>query len=677
MSDQANIYPFFVGAYGENDEFLEKIFVEFLRDHIYWRRNFHPEDRWRVPTQAQYSDDFLASIAKMKQELHSLSTKLKRSTPFFSPRYIGHMSSDLLLPGLLAQLITTLYNPNNVAPDVAPVTVPLEIEVGLQLSEMIGYNIKEDKEPCAWGHLTSGGTIANYEGLLTCRSVKFYPLAFWAAAKQFAGKVDLLNLLELHNQKLKNFHGLELLNLSVDEIVKLVRQAKEMLGESNKRNTAKDFFNEVEKHRAENLGLGEFFRRPPQHHLGAPVFLAPTTIHYSIDKAMKLLGLGKDNLVTIAVDENLHLDMDDLKKQFHALHSKKRPVIGIIGVLGTTEFGVVDPIDRIVDFRKDLRKENLDFYFHIDAAWGGYLSTLFRKQDGTWSGESSQVRQGGLFGDFPSEKQFQAYHAVREADSVTVDPHKLGYLPYGSGAFVARNRETARFLRQDAPYVWGSGASKKSQGAKDKLTDDVLKRTHGQYVIEGSRPGANSAAVYVTHKLLPLHREGFGTIVGRTVRVTKAFSEKIQAMKEYLEKEKIARVCVPVKPETNILCYVANPYTNKDIDRLNKFTELVFEDLSNDPNRPLQTFNFLATSTTLPLQILPSKSQHRVLAELGLTAKRKTSNSSLSLTVLRHTLMNPWLGEIIDDQYYYLDEYVKYMKFLFKQTIRRMKTRTK
>ena len=148
MSDQANIYPFFVGAYGENDEFLEKIFVEFLRDHIYWRRNFHPEDRWRVPTQAQYSPEFLESIAKMKQELHSLSTKLKRSTPFFSPRYMGHMSSDLLLPGLLAQLITTLYNPNNVAPDVAPVTVPLEIEVGLQLSEMIGYNIKAAMNQC-------------------------------------------------------------------------------------------------------------------------------------------------------------------------------------------------------------------------------------------------------------------------------------------------------------------------------------------------------------------------------------------------------------------------------------------------------------------------------------------------------------------------------------------------
>ena len=247
---------------------------------------------------------------------------------------------------------------------------------------------------------------------------------------------------------------------------------------------------------------------------------------------------------------------------------------------------MVDPIDQIVKFREELRKEYKDFYLHVDAAWGGYLSTIFRKKDGTWASDSSQIRQEGMFGDFPSEKQFQAYHALREADSVTVDPHKLGYLPYGAGAFVARNRETARFMRQDAPYVWGASTRQGSQGAKDKLTDAVLKSIHGQYVIEGSRPGANSAGVYITHTLLPLHCEGFGTIVGRTLKVTKVFSEKIQTLKEYLEKEKIARLCVPIKPETNILCYVANPYMNRDLDLLNKFTDLIFENLTNDPNRP-------------------------------------------------------------------------------------------
>ncbi len=39
--------------------------------------------------------------------------------------------------------------------------------------------------------------------------------------------------------------------------------------------------------------------------------------------------------------------------------------------------------------------------------------------------------------------------------------------------------------------------------------------------------------------------------------------------------------------------------------------------------------------------------------------------------------MNPWLGEVIDDQYFYLEEYLKYMKTLFKQTIKKMKAQTK
>jgi hypothetical protein len=154
-----DISPYFVGAYGENDEFLEKILVDFLRDHIHWRRNFHPKDRWTIPTHAQYSEDFLKVIAQLKQELHNLSVDLKSSTPFFSPRYIGHMASDLLLSGLLAQLITTLYNPNNVSLDSAPATVPLELNIGRQLCEMVGYSIDPDKSPpCGWGHLTSGGS---------------------------------------------------------------------------------------------------------------------------------------------------------------------------------------------------------------------------------------------------------------------------------------------------------------------------------------------------------------------------------------------------------------------------------------------------------------------------------------------------------------------------------------
>jgi hypothetical protein len=54
-----------------------------------------------------------------------------------------------------------------------------------------------------------------------------------------------------------------------------------------------------------------------------------------------------------------------------------------VGVFGTTEFGTIDPIDGLVACACAMRGLGLGFSVHVDAAWGGYLATLFRKQDGS------------------------------------------------------------------------------------------------------------------------------------------------------------------------------------------------------------------------------------------------------------------------------------------------------
>src|SRR5215469_7664198 len=117
----------------------------------------------------------------MRRELHLLSASLKKSVPFHSPRYIGHMASDLLLPGLAAHMLTLPYNPNNVCEDAAPVTVELEVKVGLQLARMLGYPSDPAKPECAFGHLTSGGTLANYQALRLALTLKAFPVALRAA----------------------------------------------------------------------------------------------------------------------------------------------------------------------------------------------------------------------------------------------------------------------------------------------------------------------------------------------------------------------------------------------------------------------------------------------------------------------------------------------------------------
>ena len=72
----------FLGPYGENDALLEKMMVEFLRDHVYWRRNFHPEDPPAIPTGAAQQPGYQAFEARMRRELHALSAALKKSVPF-------------------------------------------------------------------------------------------------------------------------------------------------------------------------------------------------------------------------------------------------------------------------------------------------------------------------------------------------------------------------------------------------------------------------------------------------------------------------------------------------------------------------------------------------------------------------------------------------------------------
>ena len=82
--NQPALYPCFLGPYGENDQLLESLVVEFLRDHVYWLRNLHPEDLPAIPTGASRRPDFVDFESRLRRELHLLSAALKRSVPFHS-----------------------------------------------------------------------------------------------------------------------------------------------------------------------------------------------------------------------------------------------------------------------------------------------------------------------------------------------------------------------------------------------------------------------------------------------------------------------------------------------------------------------------------------------------------------------------------------------------------------
>jgi glutamate/tyrosine decarboxylase-like PLP-dependent enzyme len=166
---------------------------------------------------------------------------------------------------------------------------------------------------------------------------------------------------------------------------------------------------------------------------------------------MKLTGLGTQNLVEIATDDHMRMDMDHLAETLDSCHRRKIPVLQVVGALGTTEFGTVDPIDRILEQRTDLQNDGLYFSVHVDAAWGGYLTSMFRDPDGSLVHREDLRRD---FHYFPSDAVYRAFSCAGNADSITVDPHKLGYIPYPAGAYICRHRGVIAFIAEDAPYIF-------------------------------------------------------------------------------------------------------------------------------------------------------------------------------------------------------------------------------
>ncbi len=631
MADPA-LYPCFLGPYGENDGLLEKLTTEFLRDHVYWRRNVHPEDPPAIPTNAAQRPEFQAFEARLRRELHGLSAALKRSVPFHSPRYVGHMVSDLLLPGLAAQMLTLPYNPNNVSEDVAPVTIDMEVRVGLQLARMIGYCDDPARADCAFGHLTSGGTAANFQALRLALSLKTFPVALRAAEPPG---------LELPDDDWTAF------NLAPQASIELLQRARDWVA-TLPPPARRAWQRRVEEERVEHLGFVEFFAR--HRELSSPVVLAPMTAHYSWSKAVKLLGLGREQLLQVP-ERGMRLDPDALAFLLERLRSRRQPVLMAVGVLGTTEFGTIDPIHEIVRLRGECAGAGFGFGVHVDAAWGGYLATLLRAENGDLRPVADLRRQ---FQSFPSASSHAAIDALRHCDSITIDPHKLGFLPFGAGAFVCRDQRAMGLLSEDADYVFAGDRG-----------DDYFAKYHklGRYILEGSKPGAAAAAVYVTHKVLPLDHAHFGRIVAETIHSTERFVAFAQRFAD--EMKGLLRVSVPFAPDSNLVCLALNPAGNRAVAAMNDFVRALHERMRGSPFQAVQANEFYGSITSLRAEAMGPSDMTRLLDQLGLDAASLSPDSENTdrLFILRHTLMNPFLKDDENDT----DYIERYFEFLARR----------
>jgi len=609
-----------------------------------WRRGFHPEDPPSITSADQNEPEFAAAMQRMEHGLRDLSVQLQRSAPMFSPRYVGHMASDLLLPGLLAHLATTLYNPNNVSAETAPVTARMEIEVGQQLARMCCFNTDPALGPAAYGHLTSGGTVANYEALWLHRAVRFWPLAL---ADAIGGDEQIAELLAraIGNGSQNSWR---LVNLELQATLDLHANVEAAL---DKRADGPKLRAQVAAARFERLGIAQFLAR---HDLAPPVVICPRTAHYSWPKAMQLLGLGDAQLWYADVDAHMRISPASVRLLLERAFREETPVLAVVGVLGTTEFGTIDPVHELVALRDACAPRGQAFAVHIDAAWGGYLATLFRDADGK---QIPHARVCERFEYFPSTHVYRAFTSLGRVDSVTVDPHKLGYLPYGAGAFVGRDRRMTQFVGQRPVYIYDHGDHRPP--GEDRLAQ------LGDYILEGSKAGAAAAAVHVSHQVLPLDAEHFGRVCGHTIRAAEHLFDRLQEMSRRLAGS--CRIAMPV------VCIAVNPAGNQSLARMNRFGRALFRHFTLDPDRP-QACEFIGSHTSLLRRNLAPVAARKLARRLGfdpnsfVTAVHDIADEADHVFLLRHTLMNPWLTDDSRGRDF-VDRYCDFLERSIAQTL--------
>ena len=205
---------------------------------------------------------------------------------------------------------------------------------------------------------------------------------------------------------------------------------------------------------------------------------------------------------------------------------------------------------------------------------------------------------------FPGQTIYDAFAATGEVDSITVDPHKLGYVPYAAGAFIARNREVVDFIAQEAAYVFDLGDQTEEVSRSEGL------HKLGQYILEGSKPGAAAAAVHVTHEVLPLHRDGMGRLIRESIKACETFWDTAGEAAARLADR--VRVVVPFEPDSNLICIALNPVGNDSLAALNRFGRRVFQRMKVDADRPVQLFRFIGSYTSLTCDTLPRLEAKRI-----------------------------------------------------------------
>ncbi|MEM7335655.1 MAG: aminotransferase class V-fold PLP-dependent enzyme [Chloroflexota bacterium] len=233
-----------------------------------------------------------------------------------------------------------------------------------------------------------------------------------------------------------------------------------------------------------------------------PALLVSADTHFSINHAVRTVGLGENNLFKIPVNQNRQVDLDALNTLVRKIQ-KTHQIFCIVATAGTTSAGAIDPLKEIGKLCR-----SLNCWFHIDGAYG-YAYKLVPEWKDRYLGDEL-------------------------ADSITWDPHKqIGAPIPNSILFVKDWRDFGRIS------LYGAYFNRK---------EDV-----------GPNPGLKSPPSTRSFAALPLVTLLRGQGLRQIIDDLRVPLTAVQQLYDYLQTQPDIKVCH--KPDLGILCFRMEPST--------------------------------------------------------------------------------------------------------------------
>jgi aromatic-L-amino-acid decarboxylase len=149
--------------------------------------------------------------------------------------------------------------------------------------------------------------------------------------------------------------------------------------------------------------------------------------HGSIAKSARTIGIAREHVRMVRSTRDLRMDVGHLKALLEEDRRAGLIPVCICAAAGTTNTGTVDPLAEVADVA-----QQAGVWLHVDGAYGGFFQLTAR----------GRARLAG----------------IERADSITLDPHKSLFLPFGTGALVVRSADALRHaFTEEADYLQDLG----------------------------------------------------------------------------------------------------------------------------------------------------------------------------------------------------------------------------